>query len=729
MATREEIYTAIRNADAAGDSAAVRKLGDYLKTLPAEGTPPKPPVDHAARAAEFARKAADEKANAPGAGTTAARTVGGVLEGATNLVTGAVAAPVAGISGLLAGGARAVGLTDKSPADVVEGVQNAMTYSPRSEAGNAAVETASAPFRWFGNRADAAGSGVADATGSPLAGTIVNTAIQGLPAVLSPEVRSAFRGAGGAVANAGRSAVARVVPGVTPAPAGAAATAASAADTAAAAARAKAYVTGTANLDWDALSGALKAKLTDIARSAGGLDGLDPQALAREGRLQSLPVPVPATRGQITRNPAAMRREANVAATDEGAPIADTYQAANQALLDNLDVLKGKVSGTGKTAAAGTNAEDVGRAVQDAGLAAKQSFLKAKTKAAYDAARNSPEAQMPVDPEPLRQFLQDPINAKDTSPVMGLLRSFVPEDGGGITVANLERIRQKVQAAASSSDGTVRHAAGEAKAVIDQMMEGAGGDLYGKARAAHAAERAEFGDQGAVSKLVSDKAGTSDPKVAAENVSKTIAGGTLDDIRNVKRSLLTGGDTATRTAGRQAWREVRAQVIQQIKKDATKGVATMADGSPNLQPGALKSALDRIGPDRLNEIFGPGTARQLDTILKAAQDVKTMPASGGPPVGSTTFQNVLSFLGKGLDYAGKVPAVGPVVDAAVGAVRGAAKIGANAREARQATTTPLSEALATAKSRAARKAALERASGAAKTTTISALAAGAQNPR
>jgi hypothetical protein len=40
MATRDEIYTAIRNADKAGDSAAVRKLGDYLKTMPADT--PKP---------------------------------------------------------------------------------------------------------------------------------------------------------------------------------------------------------------------------------------------------------------------------------------------------------------------------------------------------------------------------------------------------------------------------------------------------------------------------------------------------------------------------------------------------------------------------------------------------------------------------------------------------------------------------------------------------------------
>lgn len=38
MVTRTEVEQAIRNADAAGDSASVRKLGAYLKTLPVDGT-------------------------------------------------------------------------------------------------------------------------------------------------------------------------------------------------------------------------------------------------------------------------------------------------------------------------------------------------------------------------------------------------------------------------------------------------------------------------------------------------------------------------------------------------------------------------------------------------------------------------------------------------------------------------------------------------------------------
>lgn len=42
MPTRQEVYTAILNADKAGDSAAVRALGAYLKTMPAEEAPPDP---------------------------------------------------------------------------------------------------------------------------------------------------------------------------------------------------------------------------------------------------------------------------------------------------------------------------------------------------------------------------------------------------------------------------------------------------------------------------------------------------------------------------------------------------------------------------------------------------------------------------------------------------------------------------------------------------------------
>lgn len=43
MATRDEVIQAIRNADKAGDSAAVRRLGEYLGTLREDGTPKSAP--------------------------------------------------------------------------------------------------------------------------------------------------------------------------------------------------------------------------------------------------------------------------------------------------------------------------------------------------------------------------------------------------------------------------------------------------------------------------------------------------------------------------------------------------------------------------------------------------------------------------------------------------------------------------------------------------------------
>jgi hypothetical protein len=42
MATRDDIYTAIRNADKAGDTASVQKLAAYLQTMPADAAPAAP---------------------------------------------------------------------------------------------------------------------------------------------------------------------------------------------------------------------------------------------------------------------------------------------------------------------------------------------------------------------------------------------------------------------------------------------------------------------------------------------------------------------------------------------------------------------------------------------------------------------------------------------------------------------------------------------------------------
>lgn len=674
MATREEIYTAIRNADKAGDSAAVRTLGNYLKTMPAD-TPaptvtPKAPIQPEA------------PIEAPNAVTDVG---GGILKGAgdvtASLGSSIVASPVAGLAGIAQGVKNFVSNdgTNMSAADRVKQVQGALTYEPRSDVGKEAVANIQAPVQWAADKADAAGQFAADKTGSPLVGTAVTTALQGAPALLAPEVR----GAVGSVAR-----------GVTGAAKAAAATGVDAATAAAATAKAKIYASNN-GLDWDSLSAPVQNQLSAIAQTAKGLDNLDPAAVARQNKFQSLPKPVPATRGVLDRDRGALLNENNAAATPAGADIATAHAATNQALLDNLDILKKKVSGTGDTAATATSSQQTGAAVQGAARA-KLEFQKTKVKAAYEAADTSGETAAKVDITPI----DDMIRKTPDQSHYGYAKSWIDQNtdgaGSGMSIRDLEDLRKSAVAKASNG-GEDAHYAGQLISAIDKATEGAGGKLYAQARALRRQQGLEFEDQGAVADLV-DNSSRTDRATALENTVKTIRSGSLEDIENVKRTLLTGGDETTRTAGRQAMREIRAQVVQDIKDKATNGVATLKDGTPNLTPGAMKTAIDAYGPQKLDSIFGPGTAKTIYKILDVAADSKTIPSTGGAAVGSTTTQQILNFLGKGTSkLLDKVPVIGKLGGAAA---QGAMDIAAERAALKTSATTPLGDALKKAKSQA-----------------------------
>jgi len=77
---------------------------------------------------------------------TTASNVAAVIPGASTadagaaLASGAVAAPIAGLSGLGTAIAKAFGITDADPADVIHKVQAALTYEPKTEGGKNAVK-------------------------------------------------------------------------------------------------------------------------------------------------------------------------------------------------------------------------------------------------------------------------------------------------------------------------------------------------------------------------------------------------------------------------------------------------------------------------------------------------------------------------------------------------------------------------------------------------------------
>jgi hypothetical protein len=105
-----------------------------------------------------------------------------VSEPITSLATGTAGAALGGLAGLAA--SAVPGLRQGIGRDVSQAVSHALTYEPRSTGGKAVLGAIAKPFEWLAGKADQAGGATAEAMGSPLAGTAVNTGIQAAPLLL-----------------------------------------------------------------------------------------------------------------------------------------------------------------------------------------------------------------------------------------------------------------------------------------------------------------------------------------------------------------------------------------------------------------------------------------------------------------------------------------------------------------------------------------------------------------
>jgi hypothetical protein len=162
---------------------------------------------------------------------------GATLEPLLAMGSGAIAAPVSGLAGI-GQGLKNLASPGMPAGDRVQSIQQAMTYQPRTQVGQAMTGAVAYPFEKLAQAGDYVGSGIgvsqepdenvvrrADRAniprrmeGSPLAGAIANTAIQSIPALLTRRVAA--------------DASARPSPVVTPAATGEGAAAGEAAATA-----------------------------------------------------------------------------------------------------------------------------------------------------------------------------------------------------------------------------------------------------------------------------------------------------------------------------------------------------------------------------------------------------------------------------------------------------------------------------------------------------------------
>jgi len=179
-----------------------------------------------------------------------------------------------------------------------------------------------------------------------------------------------------------------------------------------------------------------------------------------------------------------------------------------------------------------------------------------------------------------------------------------PQGTGTISVRALEDIYQQI--------GTVKDSASAKpmKEIITQMGEGAGGELYQKARAARAQLAKEFEDVRRVDKLLGTKAGYADRQVALDDVFKyVILDGSLEEMRTVTKLLKKGGKE-----GEQAYAELKGQTIQHMKDMLTK-----SDKPSFRNLNTLINELD--AEEKLTYMFGKKGRDEIMDLRDAIKDV------------------------------------------------------------------------------------------------------------
>ena len=349
--------------------------------------------------------------------------------------------------------------------------------------------------------------------------------------------------------------------------------------------------------------------------------------IARVVRAQNLPGGrAELTKGQMTQNRSQLRDEFNLRRTRAGESLDEQLVAQDKVLADSLDVIKLK---TGGTTTAGRDAE-AGQKITKP-LLEQLKGAQGKVDQLYKVADEAGETLNKVDPTPLIRWVEDNYAAQHSAPAMKSLVADLKKSGivtftdDGVaqagrepTIREMESLRQAM-VKWGKADGASGSYMGEAKRVIDGLTDGKGGELYGKARAARIALREQFEDPQIINRLVAEKPG-GDRVTAFEDVFKrSVISSSVDDLANLRKQLLLGGEGEEgKRAGIQAYKDLRAATLDYIKLSA------INNAKDEFSYAGLKRAVDTIGREKLEVLFGKNTANDLTAVVESAKDMKAV---------------------------------------------------------------------------------------------------------
>jgi len=616
---REKLYQALRNADAAGDTEAARRLAEYIQTLP-NGVPNTEIDPSVPRVDVTGHYVPDPQPTAP-ADPSLVDKIKGIGETALSLASGATGGTLGMIGGTLGGVAGAIANgefgTPQGMARIEQAAgegANALTYQPRTQLGQEYTQN------------------VGDALNSVL------------PVTLLPELAAAGAGAKAAVKTARE-----IARNTEPARDAAAAAAAAAAGDAG---RLRDLVTAPHGIPEspavaqirkvspaiaDRVQRTLSRNADPVAdastpgtKASVGAAGTD---MAEQRRQIADKVGVDLTLGQETRDQPQLRFEQETAKGENGAALRDRYSDQNEQVLKHFDNL---VDQTGKESSdlAGT-----GRSV-DTALTQGLDYDKGRVRAAYKAAENSAESAAPVTLDTAIQFLNDSAPDAEVSKLLGAARRHAIKLGAAIedadgnlvaqptTVKNAELLRRAIGNATDYEPTNIRNSA-ILKGAIDSATEPVIGPLYRNARRLRENLAKKYEDRGVVASLLNTKRGMADRKVAIADVFQhSVLNASREDVSAVRRALThaNSAPTEVRAAGAQAWRDLQGETMNWIKEQAFANTATDQRGNVILSVPKLHNAITRLDADgRLQAIFGKQGAQHLRDVNDLAKVIYTVP--------------------------------------------------------------------------------------------------------
>ena len=340
------------------------------------------------------------------------------------------------------------------------------------------------------------------------------------------------------------------------------------------------------------------------------------------------------TAGQLTRNPELQGREGVLRTLGGGEELQRRFDEQNAQLKATVD--RGVYD-----VGAGPDGDyrpmtdvDVGGGFKSA-LRESEARSKSAVDKAYEAARNSPEADIPVETVILQELINGPefgrlsIAAQTKDAVAGL-KTYLKKSGLGdidddgnitlrsATIRELEDLRSQVGDFFDSSNPQQRRAGEMIRKSIDEQLDGAeGGDLYRAARAERRRHAEEFEEHDFVSRVLGNKGKTSADRIPDEQVASGVEKLSNAELGRLKAQLLATGES-----GAAAWRQISSQVLNNIKERALSPASRGIDNEPRLNTEKLATSLEKLdSAGKMDVLFGKETAAKLRTLIQVARDL------------------------------------------------------------------------------------------------------------